>query len=203
MNRLFTAGLALLLATAGAGRAADKPKADLPVKAKLTGDKTTFTLDLGGMTGEEFRKALKEAEKKGGKFPEPPKVDLVLELTNTSAKDVEIYIGGDQVMLQLELKGPGAVSVKPLLAFTTDFRGPRPTTLGPGKSFLVQISGLKYGFRGVAESAYWTEPGDYTLTASFVTALTPSPDGVKPDEKGFGKVTLTTEPIKLKVEAKK
>jgi hypothetical protein len=61
---------------------------------------------------------------------------------------------------------------------------------------------LQYGFRGVAQEAFWTEPGEYTLTASFTTALSPAPPGSKDAGKGFGTVSLNAEPIKIKVEAK-
>jgi hypothetical protein len=199
MTRLLISGLALLLAAAVV-RGADK---EPPLKAKLVAAKTTYTLDLDGKTGEDYRKMLTEAEKKGGRLPAAPQVELTLELTNTSAKDVEFYLSGDPVVLTLELKGPGAVSVKPPGAFTTDFRLGKPTTLAAGKSQTIKISALQYGFRGASESAYWTEPGDYTLSAALVTATKPPPEGVKPDGAGFGKVTIAAEPVKIKVEAKK
>jgi hypothetical protein len=111
-------GLALLLALARPALADDKDKkADLPVKAKLVAAKTTYALDLQGMTAADFRKAIEEGAK-SGKTPKPPAVDLTLELTNTSDKDVSIWVKGDATRVVLDLKGKGAVSVTPRRAFT-------------------------------------------------------------------------------------
>jgi hypothetical protein len=191
--------LAPVLAARGDEKKEPQP-ANLPVTAKLVAKKTTYQLDLGGKTGDEFRKMLKDAEK-SGRTPPAPAVDLVLELTNTSDKDVMVWIGGDPTQIILNLKGPSAVSVSPLRPFTTEFRAPRPVTLGPGKTTSLPIASLSYGFRGQASQAYWTEPGEYTLTASFTTGISPAPPGTK-EEAGFGKVTLTAAPVQLKVEAK-
>jgi len=72
--------------------------------------------------------------------------------------------------------------------------------IAAGKSHKIKITALQFGFRGVAKRAYWTEPGDYKLSASFVTAINPAPKGVKADEQGFGRVTITSPKIALKVE---
>jgi hypothetical protein len=178
----------------------DKP-ARLPVSAKLIANKATYTLDLGGMTAEQFRAALKDAETTG-RYPKPPTVDLTLELTNTSDKEVQIWSSGDPVQLRLELKGEGAVSVKPRRAFTREFRVPRAVTLAPGKTHKIDIKSLQFGFRGVAEQAYWTEAGTYSLTAHLQTGIAPPPPGSKETSEGFARVTITSEPIKIKVEAK-
>ena len=203
MTRVFQVGLLVAAAAVLAARADDaKPKADeSPIKAKLVAKKTTYTLDLGGQTAEEYKKAIKDSEKTG-KPPAVPTVEMELELTNTSGKDVQFYDSGDPITVELVLKGPGAMSVKPLVATTSDFRLPRAKTLAAGKSYTIKISNLRYGFRGIAESAYWTEPGEYTLSAEFRTSIKPPPEGVKPDENGFGKVTLKSEPVKIKVEKK-
>ena len=50
--------------------------------------------------------------------------------------------------------------------------------------------------------AYWTEPGEYTLTASLKSGISPAPKDSKDTRDGFGVVTFTTEPIKIKVEGK-
>src|ERR1700733_11106475 len=98
----------------------DSKTPDLPIKVTLTAKKTTYTLDLGGMSAEEYKKALQDAEKTG-KVPTPPAVEMTLELKNTSDKDVQVWISGDSVVLTLDLKGPGAVTLKPHMAFTTIF----------------------------------------------------------------------------------
>ncbi len=178
----------------------EKP-VDLPVKTKLVAKKTTYTLDLGGKTGEEFRKQLKDAEK-NGRMPAAPTVDLTLEITNTSDKAIKIWTSGDPVHLELTLTGPGAVMASPRLAFTTDFRGPAATVLDPGKTLSIPVTKLQYGFRGASLMSYWTEPGEYKLAATYKTAIQPPPKGTKLYE-GFGQVNLTFEPITLKIEAAK
>jgi hypothetical protein len=200
---LLVGALAVLAPQAGrAEEKKDKPMpADVPVTAKLVAKKTTYGLDLGGKTGEEFRKMLKEAEK-AGRVPPAPAVDMALELTNTSDKEIKLWTGGDPVQVDLKLAGPGAVNATPLLAFTTDFRGPVVTALAPGKSLSVPITKLQYGFRGASNLSYWTEPGEYKLTASYKTAIQPAPKG-STEQMGFGLVSITAEPITIKVEAAK
>src|SRR5262249_41734468 len=198
MRTLLT--LSLLLAPA-ALRADEKP-ADLPVKAKLVAKTTTYKLDLGGKTADEYRTMIKE-NLGTGKLPPAPTVEMTLELTNTSDKEVQIWSKGDPVSVNLELKGPGAESVTPRQAFSRIFHVPTPMALAPGKTLSVPVTSLPHGFRGIAQRAYWTEPGEYTLTASFATALSPAPTGTKADDKGFGRVTIRSEPVTIKVEAAK
>jgi hypothetical protein len=179
----------------------DKPKSDpkgAPIQATLTAKKTTFKLDLGGKTAEEFNKTIKDE-----KYPPAPAVDMVLELKNTSDKDVEVWISGDPTKIMLELKGKGAVNtqIKNLIT-TQEFRVPKPVKLAAGKTHKIEIKSLAYGFRGISNRSYWTEAGDYTLTATFHTAISPAPKGAKDAEGGFGFVTLTSAPLKIKVEDK-
>jgi hypothetical protein len=203
--RTYLTALALVIAVSTLARADDKkdePKpADLPVKATLVAKTTTYKLDLAGKTAEEYKKELKDAEK-SGKVPPPPAVEMTLELKNTSDKDAQVWVGGDPVVIELNLQGKGAVSLKPRLAFTTIFIGPKPVKIEAGKTHSIPVTSLKYGFRGAAEMAYWTEPGEYKLTASIKTGISPAPKGTKDNGDGFGVVTLTTEPIKIKVEGK-
>lgn len=204
MRRIFPALLSVLFVAVafGADETKDKDKPNKSaVTAKLIANKGTYKLDLDGMTPEQFRAALKEAETTG-KYPKAPAVDLTLELTNTSDKEVQIWQSGDPVQLRLELKGAGAVSAKPRRAFTREFRIPRAVTLAPGKKHTLAIKSLQSGFRGVSELAYWTEGGDYTLIAHFQTGISPAPAGSKEAGDGFGRATLTSEPVKIKVEAK-
>jgi hypothetical protein len=95
------------------------------------------------------------------------------------------------------------VSIMPMGAFTLDFRAPKVMTLASGKTFSIPIKSLQYGFRGVAKSSYWTEPGEYTITAGYKTAISPAPKGSKEAEKGFGNAVVTSDPVKVKVEAPK
>src|SRR5215471_19116750 len=134
MNR--TAILVLLILAPIAVQAGDagkdKPATKSPVTAKLVAKKTTFDLDLGGMTAEQYKSSLKNAEL--DKLPLLPKVDMALELTNTSDKDVQVWVSGSPVILTLDLKGPGAVKVTPRQFFPAIFILPKPLTLAAGKS---------------------------------------------------------------------
>jgi hypothetical protein len=192
-----------LAALAAEDKDKDKPKSDpagAPVQAILTAKKTTYKLDLGGKTADEFKKMVKEAS---GKYPPAPTVEITLELKNTSDKDVTMWIGGDATKIMLELKGKGAINeTLKGIAVTREFRLPKPMKLAAGKSHKIEIKSLDYGFRGVSNRSYWTEAGDYTLTATFHTAISPAPEGAKKAEGDFGMVTLTSTPLKIKVEDK-
>ena len=221
-NRILAAFVAAAVAlTAGAAapvpKPEEKPKADppgAPLEAKLVVKKDTYTLDRGGKTPEQYRDEAKKA---------PPKVDvdLVLELKNTSDKEIKIWIvgdlrdekhqkGGDYVTLKLDLQGPGALNVlvqEVVKAPAT----PPPTVhaIAPGKTWSLPITSLCHGTHGVAfmslNRSCWTQAGEYTLTATFKTAVSPKPDGAKETKWAHfegGLVTVTTAPVKLKVVEK-
>jgi hypothetical protein len=201
MRSITTVTLLLAPLTLRADEKKDEKPADLPVKAKLVAKTSTYKLDLGGKTADEFRTFLKE-NLGTGKLPPAPAVELTLELTNTSDKDVQIWTRGDPVTVTLDLKGPGAETVTPRQAFTRIFHVPVPMTLAPGKTFSVPITSLSHGFRGIAQRSYWTAPGEYKLSATFNTGLNPAPADSKPDANGFGRAAIRSEPIAVKVEAK-
>ncbi len=198
-----------LAAAAAAPATAEKPKetakSDPPgaaVEARLVSAKDTYTLDLGGLSAEDYRKQLKQAEK-GGANPPIPKVELTLELVNTSDKDVQVRYGGTANVYMLDLKGDGAVSVafgrraQPLFVLAS-----KTVTLAPGKSEKIKIESLAFGRRNLTNAAYWTAPGEYTLAISYQTTVNPAPKDAKDAGNGFGAVTLTSAPIKIKVVAK-
>ena len=148
-------------------------------------------------------------------------MDLALELKNTSDKEIKIWIvgdlrdekrqnGGDYVTLKLDLNGPGAVNTLVRDSRTTP-RTPPPTVhaIAPGKTWTLPVTSLCHGTHGVRHMSehrsYWTQAGDYTLTATFQTAVSPKPAGAQETkwahfEGGF--VTVTTGPVKLKVVEK-
>jgi hypothetical protein len=214
MNGMRVSGLASLafVVLAGVGPA-DEPAAKdkglgksdpagAPVELRLTAKKTTYTLDLGGKTAAEFKKQIADADN-GGRAPSPPAVDLALEVRNTSDKDVQVWIDGDATLLTLDLKGPAAVNnTLKKLAVTLDFRVPKTIVVAAGKSHSIPLTSLAHGFRKLTSASYWLEAGDYTLSASYKTALSPAPKGSKDAGDGFGTVTLTSPPLKLKVQAK-
>lgn len=188
---------ALLAGIAVMSRAEDPPAkreaADPgPLTAKLVAKKTEYTLDPA-QAGEAFREMIKAAMGKG-KIPDPPAVDLVFELTNTGAEPITITLGADNGRLDLALTGPGAISAMGRNAFTREFRLGKPTTIEAGGKHEIPIASLKYGFRGVAQHAYWTEPGEYQIAATLVTAPAGKRAEVKP-------ITVTAPAITLKVVA--
>jgi hypothetical protein len=176
---------------------ADPTKSNLPVEAKLVLKKTTFKLELAS---DELKKQLKEAEKTG-RYPMPPMFEMALEVRNRSDKAVQVWQKGDPVTVTLELKGPGAVTHKPRLAFTTIYFAPQAVKLEPGKNVSIPLKGLIGGFRNASEYTYWTEPGEYTLTAKFNTGISPAPEGLKVEE-GFARVSIPSDSVKITVEGK-
>jgi RNA polymerase sigma factor (sigma-70 family) len=200
-----------LEAAAPAPSTADEPKPEekgrteppgVPLEARLIAKESTYVLDLGGKTPEEFKKAVEEGQDTGQQ-PQPPVVDLVLEITNKSDKDVKIWFKGDAVTYDLALKGPGAVSARSGVVFDTILHGPEAMTLEAGKAHSIKLAYLEYGFRGAGSRAYWTQSGDYTLTATYKTAVSPVPAGAKDNGNGFGLVTVVSAPVELKVVKKK
>ena len=197
---------ALVFALIVAARAEEKKPmgsvtpAGAPLELTLTGV-AEYTLDLGGKTGEEYARSIADAKDKGGRMPAPPKVDLKLVVKNTGDKAITIYKTGDSVVLDLELKGKGAVNVAPNSAFTTEFRLPQPVELAAGKSVEFTVTALSSGFRGASKFAYWTAPGEYELVASWKTGVSPAPKGSEESE-GFGTVTVTGAPFKIAVASK-
>lgn len=187
--------------------AADKPKADpdgTPLELTITGKVVKFELDTGGLSSEDYKKKIEEAGKaRGGKPPATPKVDFTLEIKNTSEKPVTVWSKGDPVVLDFELKGKGAVSIAPPLAFTREFRSPVAVEIAPGKTLSIPVKSLTGGFRGASTFNYWTAPGEYELIAKLKTGVNPPPKDAKDAGEGFGQVKITSTGLKITVEEKK
>lgn len=197
---------ASLLLLCSAVVADDKPKADpdgTPLELAITGKVVKFELDLGGLTSEQYKTKLEGLGKNGGRPPATPKVDLAIEIKNASDKPVKVWSAGDPVVIELELKGKGAVSLAPNLAFTREFRLPTSAEVAPGKSLSIPVKSLTAGFRNASTFSYWTAPGEYELVAKLKTAMNPAPKGAKDAGDDFGTITLTSKPLKLTVEEKK
>jgi hypothetical protein len=201
MRPLFT-----LLLAASVVAAADKPKAPeagkavpdtTPLEATLEGT-AEYTLDLGGKTADEFKKALK-----GDKVPPSPAVDLKLVLKNTSKEDIQVWTSGDPFVVQHKLTGKGAEAATPMLAFTSDFRLPQAVKVAAGKTVELPIKSLTGGFRGASEFNYWTQAGEYELVTTVTTAVSPKPKGAEDADDGFGKVQVASKPFKITVKEKK
>jgi|SRR5262245_15475762 len=169
MNRFLAAacGLALLAASSVAD---DKMSLEL----KLVANKDTYPWPYA-QGPKEFDSAMQEfmqKKKKGEEvqFPAPPAVDFVLRITNTGKDKAVIHVGGDANVYTLELKGPGVVTVEPLVAFTTELRMAKEVTLEPGKSHEIPVKRLADGFRGGSRYVYPTASGEYTLKATYQLA---------------------------------
>jgi hypothetical protein len=199
--------LAAITLLAGTSLLADETKdgktdpPGVPVEARLTANKTTYTLDLGGKSGEDFRKLVREGDTTRA-YPQAPQVDLVLTLRNAGDKEMQIKIGGTTTIVMLVLKGTGALNV-PLKGQITNklIILPKVVTLKPGESQKVPITSLSYGYKG-GHRSYWTEPGEFTLAASYKTAVSPAPKDSIDAGGGFGTVTITSTPVRIKVMAK-
>ncbi len=207
---MIRAALATLLGLAMTAHAADDKKPEpgkaipptTPLELTIKGDTTKYVLDLGGKTPAEFAKLLEAGKTGNVRLPKPPAVKLTLVVKNTSDQAIRIWAKGDPVVLDLDLKGKGAVSVAPQLAFTADFRLPEATDLEPGKTMEIPLGGLVSGFRGASKYTYWTQPGEYELIATWKTGIAPAPKGAQ-DFDGFGVVTVASTPFKITVEEKK
>lgn len=204
---MFTRILASMVVLSSAAAAADKPKVEpknAPLEIVLTGKVVKYTLDTGGLTSEEYKTKLDAIGKPGGgKPPATPKVDLAIEVKNTSDKPVKVWSAGDPVVIEFELKGKGAVTATPNLAFTREFRVPTGAEIAPGKTLSIPVKSLTGGFRGASQFNYWTAPGEYELTAKVRTGLSPIPEGAKELMDGYCEVKLTSAALKITVDEKK
>jgi RNA polymerase sigma factor (sigma-70 family) len=179
--------------------------ATVPLEARLVAKQDTYTLDRGGQSAEEYAKQARDAAERGEPLS-TPRVELTLELRNTGAKVIKILVGGDGSDVMLDLRGPGAVSVRPNIPMTLIYLNPDVVAIAPGKSHVLPLSNFSFGRRGSSDLAYWTKPGEYTLTATYHTMVSPMPKGAKEAPSfhpGFGHVAATSAPIKLKVIEKK
>jgi RNA polymerase sigma factor (sigma-70 family) len=175
----------------------------VPLEAHLVARKDRYVLELAGKTPEEFRKLLNGAHRDS--VPAPA-VDLELEFRNSGDKDLTFLVGGTNpdIPLLLKLDGPGAVNMA-LPALNSKMKSDPPThaALAPDKSYNLAINSLRTQNRGREGTAsYWTQAGEYTVTATYQTAVSPAPEGAKDAGNGFGRVTVTSAPVTLKVVEK-
>ncbi len=207
MQRTIRALAAAILFGFGAVASADDKPAEKakagPLELSVTGKKTEYTLDSGGLSAADYKERLRAIAKGGQRPPATPTVELVVEIKNISDQPVTVWTSGDPFILDLKLSGKGAMNLAPLLAMTQEFRIPTSTTIAPGKSHTIPIKSLTSGMRGISKYAYWTEPGEYELVAELRTGVSPAPKGAQDAGEGFGVVTLKSEPFKVTVVEKK
>jgi hypothetical protein len=146
------------------------------------------------MPAAKFRETVKAG---GANLPAAPAVDLELVITNHTKADVRVRTAGALPRLSLTVTGPDVVEARAP-------RLPRQrvtyVVLRPGQSVSVPITSL-HSRKTAAQSVqhYWTEPGEYTLSASFYTSVQMdwNPGGGK---VARGYTTLKTRATKVKVE---
>jgi hypothetical protein len=158
----------------------------------------TFTLDLGGKTPDAFRRQLREAAGTD-RLPPPPAINLGLEFRNVTNREVRIWVGGASTELELDLQGPGAVSVAARNGLDEAFLTQKSVMLASDQPYTLPIKHLVYGARGAIRYAYWTEPGDYTLTARCKAA--PWTSRGAGGDPGVDHVTFSAGPLKIRIVA--
>jgi hypothetical protein len=170
-----------------------------PLSARLVAKKRTYVLDRQGMTAAKYRKAIESGT------ISPPEVDLVLELTNNTKTAMRIRITGTVPTLILELKGKDSIVSRS----TVDGVRERITyvVLEPGKKHLLPIKTLAGFAKGTQrQQLFWTEPGEYTLGASYQTSCYEVEAGGVGVAKGKGRRLTrhkaTADPITITVKLK-
>jgi hypothetical protein len=138
------------------------------LELRLTGRQTTYKLDLGSHTPAEFREHIEQlrqqSRSRGGvTFPDPPAVDLQLEIVNRGSEEIVIWLGGDDSWLTLELGGPGALSISFGVIRPAMYIPSSPVRLPADGRHVLPLERLVHGSGG--SYWYWTETGRYTLTA--------------------------------------
>lgn len=191
---LLVCMLAVSMDRGNAQPAKDSPDNPLGLKMRLIAKQDTYVLDLNGKSAEEYRKLIEAIEPDKGKPPPGPKVDLTLEISNPTDKEVSIWIGGDDSRLSLELKGPGAVSMLLTKRQTADIKISKAIAIPAGKTYSRPITDLAYPHPRQNSQWYWTSPGEYTVSATW--KLGP------PFGAGKG-INLAAAPIKLQVTTAK
>lgn len=181
----------LLLFLAAPLMAADK----VAVELKLTFKKETIAWPYEVGPKDLEAKLLEATQKKeGGPLPAPPTVDAVLTIKNNGGETLTLHVEGDANTLTLFLKGPGVTTAATRAAFTTDLKLPKAVELEPGKTFEVPLTKLSDGFRRASRNVYPTQPGEYTLSATYQLSTA---EGGKGDVLKSNEATLkVSEPSK-------
>ena len=179
--------LALLVAISTTSQAADKV-----LELIVIAPKEPVELDTSAA-----KKAVEESKKLKEKAigrPVAPAaaVPITLRVHNTTEEAVTFNFGADASSYTLTVKGPGVEVVKYPVIMTREFRIGKPVTLEPGKTFDIPLKELEDGMRGKGRLTIITEPGEYTISATYQMAT----------DKGKGPL-LTSEPAKFTVIEKK
>jgi hypothetical protein len=176
---------------------------------RVVARQTSYKLELQGRSGAEFRQLLEQLQEQSARglapveYPEPPKVDLDVEISNTGEELLQVLLGGTVHSIRVELAGPGAVNFTPREPIPAMLCPPATIPLAVGARYVVAmprlplpiLPALSFG----RSFSYWTEPGRYTLTAFWTAGVSPPPAGSRDDGTGFGHVTVISEPVAVQV----
>ena len=176
--------------------------AGIPLHVRFIANETVYRLDRGGLSELDYRKSLELGEKTGN-LAAAPRVDLVFELQNNGKEDMQIMIGGDvSGTLRWQLRGPGAVSVVHHPGtLTTDFKGATAVKIAAGEIHRWVFKDLDCSGPRDRNRVYWTQPGDYLLSAGFTVAVRPAPRGSVPHAyyKDHANVAITSGAVRITV----
>src|SRR5262245_45849429 len=196
MMSLLTILLAGLLAFQSADDDPEPPRPG-PVAVKLVAKKTTFKLDLKGMTLDEFKKAART-----GKVA-PIRPDMEMVITNTSKRPMRVRTAGSATpRITFTLTGPGVFESSSVRV--EKMKGPKKgstlVVLKPGEKASIPVETLTNQIASTSgKHLYFTEPGEYRLEASVRTAFYLEYEG--PGQPGQITYLVPKAPaIKIKVE---
>jgi hypothetical protein len=190
---LLLAFLPAFSAQAKAEEPNPEPPPPAPVTVKLVAKKKTYKLDLGGLTAAKFRQRVKA----GNDLPQAPTLDMVLVITNNSKNPIRIRSTGSTTRVMLEVTGPDVVQAainealpRPKISYV--ILASKQSLEMPVDRLASKISTIRYNRH------YWTEPGEYKVTASIYTSVQMDYNAnvaVRLEYK-----TLKARPITVKVE---
>src|SRR5262249_11664137 len=172
-----------------------EPAPKTGIQTRLVAKKSTYKLDLGGKKKDDYVTAAKAGN------IDPPKVQLELVITNYTKETIRIRSTGSTNRLTFKLEGDGAVSSSSKTAV-----GKVPiqyVVLKPKEKLTIPIEKLAATERVNKDEGptdkrhYWTEPGEYKLSASLYTLVTTDFNGPNPMSRYQ---TFEAKPIRLTVE---
>ena len=163
--------------------------AGLPLKAVLTAKANSYRL-AEGQTGRRYRMQLRAIHEAGQSLPAVPKVDLVLEITNTSTVPITIASLGPLAQLELCLTGGAVAALE-----TASPQAQGRVTIQPGQSHKIAIDRLTDTRGGRPRNLYWTQSGEVRVQAVLATAVLAGVESLTPGQR----VSIASNAVTLKV----
>lgn len=174
-----------------------EPK-DLPIELTIVSETNEFYFDGRGEQPAKFQQRIRDMEKYGDPLP-ATRVQMNLQIKNKGKSTIRIWESGDATLLTLDLKGPDAMTAEAKRK-GTGFISPTVVSIAPGKTYSIPLTSLTSGFRNETKFAYCGGLGNYQLSASFKTGMSPTPQGAKALGNDFGEVVLKSAPYAFRVE---